>query len=171
MAATSGRFLKGASFAARRLRSRDGPAPARRSRTAQAIPTPSPAVPSSTSRSRPAWRRCPSRARFRRARRRRRSPRRPPPPPCRERGTPCRGALSTCAPRRFLLYCAPRGDSFLVVCTAHYSGNRKSLPAFPALPKIYFPLILLALADIWDNLSRIFRDKGEHSTLTPVFSG
>jgi hypothetical protein len=60
----------------------------------------------------------------------------------------------------FLLCCAPRGDSFLVVSTAHYGGNRKSLPAFSALPKIYFPLILLALADIWDNLSRIFRNKG-----------
>ena len=44
------------------------------------------------------------------------------------------------------------------------AGNpiRKKVPAFPALPKIYFPLILLALADIWDNLSRIFRDKGEY---------
>ena len=48
------------------------------------------------------------------------------------------------------------------------AGNpiRKKVPAFPALPKIYFPLILLALADIWDNLSRIFRDKGEHSGFT-----
>ena len=42
------------------------------------------------------------------------------------------------------------------------AGNpiRKKVPAFSVLPKIYFPLILLALADIWDNLSRIFRDKG-----------
>ena len=38
--------------------------------------------------------------------------------------------------------------------------NRKSLPAFPALPKIYFHLSLLALMDVWDDLSRIFRDKG-----------
>ena len=50
--------------------------------------------------------------------------------------------------------------TFLVLCTAYYSGNRKSLPAFFALPKIYFPSILLALTNIWDNLSRIFRDKG-----------
>ena len=55
----------------------------------------------------------------------------------------------------FAMLCAT-GDSVLVVSTAHYGGNRKSLPAFSALPKIYFPLILLALADIWDNLSRIF---------------
>ncbi|MBP5397416.1 MAG: hypothetical protein J6Y32_02115, partial [Bacteroidales bacterium] len=73
--------------------------------------------------------------------------------------------------RRFLLYCAPRGDSFLVVCTAHYSGNWKSLPAFSSLPKIYFPLILLALVNIRDNLSRIFRDKGDGVALDfPHFS-
>ena len=42
------------------------------------------------------------------------------------------------------------------------AGNpiRKKVPAFSVLPKISFPPILLALADIWDNLSRIFRDKG-----------
>ena len=30
--------------------------------------------------------------------------------------------------------------------------------AFFAVPKIYFPMILLAMVNIWDNLSRIFRD-------------
>ena len=34
------------------------------------------------------------------------------------------------------------------------------IPNFATLP-IYFPLCLLALTDIWDNLSRIFRDKGD----------
>ena len=39
------------------------------------------------------------------------------------------------------------------------AGNpiRKKVPAFSVLPKIYFPPILLALTDISDNSSRIFR--------------
>ena len=42
----------------------------------------------------------------------------------------------------------------------YYNMESESLPAFFAVPKIYFHLILLALTDIRDNLSRIFRDKG-----------
>ena len=54
----------------------------------------------------------------------------------------------------------PRGDSFPDVVSAIRAYSGKSLPAFFAVPKIYFPLILLALVNIWDNLSRICRDKG-----------
>ena len=43
---------------------------------------------------------------------------------------------------------------------AETGEGRKSLPAFLPARKICFSLILLALTDIWDNLSRIFRDKG-----------
>ena len=59
-----------------------------------------------------------------------------------------------------LLCCAPRGDSFPDVSSAIIAYPGKSLPAFFAVPKIYFPLIFLALVNIRDNLSRIFRDNG-----------
>ena len=61
----------------------------------------------------------------------------------------------------FLLYYAPRGDSFPDVYSAIIAYSGKSLPAFFAAPEIYFPLILLTQVNIRDNLSRIFRDKGK----------
>ena len=56
----------------------------------------------------------------------------------------------------FLLYYAPRGDSFPDVVSAIIAYSGKSLPAFSTVPEIYFPLILLAVVNIWDNLSRKF---------------
>ena len=53
-----------------------------------------------------------------------------------------------------------RTDSFPDVVSAIRAYSGKSLPAFFAVPKIYFPLILLAMVNIWDNLSWISRDKG-----------
>ena len=46
---------------------------------------------------------------------------------------------------------APRADR---------GWRQESLSAFPTLTKIYFPLILLAQVNVWDILSRIFRNKG-----------
>ena len=48
----------------------------------------------------------------------------------------------------------------VTACNTVRLGGPESLPAFFARAKIYFPLSLLALMDVWDNLSRIFRDKG-----------
>ena len=53
-----------------------------------------------------------------------------------------------------------RGNSFTGVGRAIIAYPGKSLPAFFAVPKICLPLILLALVNIRDDLSRIFRDKG-----------
>ena len=51
-------------------------------------------------------------------------------------------------------------DGVTACNTVRLGGGPESLPAFFARAKIYFPLSLLALMDVWDNLSRIFRDKG-----------
>ena len=60
-----------------------------------------------------------------------------------------------CAAKQLLLRTNPDVSSAIIA----YPG--KSLPAFFTIQEIYFHLCLLALTDIWDNLSRIFRDKGE----------
>ena len=51
----------------------------------------------------------------------------------------------------FLLYYAPRGDSFPDVYSAIIAYSGKSLPAFFAAPEIYFPLILLTQVNIRDK--------------------
>ena len=48
-----------------------------------------------------------------------------------------------------------------VVFAPRIIAESERLPAFHSLTEIYFPLVLLAPVNIWDNLSRIFRDKGE----------
>ena len=55
-------------------------------------------------------------------------------------------------------YYASRGDTFPGISSAIIAHSGKSIPAFLALPKIYFPLILLAPMKIGDDLSRIFRE-------------
>ena len=47
------------------------------------------------------------------------------------------------------------------------AGNpiRKEVPAFSVLPKIYFPSILLAPMDAYDNLSGCFREMGAFGSL------
>ena len=82
--------------------------------------------------------------------------------------------MYTCNPLR----CTPTSSRILRRWARHIGerGNRLSITAQNAFPaKIHFAqlscspvnavAILLAMVNIWDNLSRIFRDKGEQITL------
>ena len=53
-----------------------------------------------------------------------------------------------------------RGRSLSTIIRRRNPLPAKSLHGSFSVPKICFPLILLALSDIRDNLSQIFRDKG-----------
>ena len=55
---------------------------------------------------------------------------------------------------------ATRAGRRRAVPRADRGWRQESLSTFPTLPKIYSPLILLAQGNVWDNLSRIFRDNG-----------
>ena len=91
-------------------------------------------------------------------------------PKTRQRGRnegACEGVVATHGEARFIVAIIDkngfvqferlRGDSFSGVGRAIIAYPGKSLPAFFAVPKICLPLILLALVNIMDNLSRIFR--------------
>ena len=140
------------------------------SRIARAIPTPSPDAPSSTSRRRPWLRRCLSRARFQCARQRRTRCAPHLLPLCQTPGKPFRETRSTCAPQPFLLYYLPRGDSFSGFVNAIIAYSGKVSPPFLLSWKFISSLFYRTLTDIWDNLSRISRDKGVPGHPYPGFS-
>ena len=68
--------------------------------------------------------------------------------------------LATKGRKPFFAILHATGRLLSVVLTPHIIAESESLPVSFAVPKIYFPLILLAQTDIRENLSRIFWDKG-----------